>query len=114
MQLKRISVMSLKRKGVAKMTRTIALGPLLCFVLLGLDTLTSSGVHASDEPLLTAVEPKNGVTTPGSKVAVYGSGFSPDAIIYFGGLQARETRFMDPSRLETVTPYLRPGSYQLQ
>jgi tetratricopeptide (TPR) repeat protein len=63
---------------------------------------------------LTAVEPKTGTTTPGSKVRVYGQDFSTDAVVYFGGLEVREVKFVDPSTLEVVTPYLRPGSYQLQ
>jgi hypothetical protein len=63
---------------------------------------------------LTAIEPKSGVTTPGGKVTVYGTGFSPDAVVYFGGLQVRETKFISPSKLEVVTPYLRPGTYQIQ
>lgn len=84
---------------------------LLSLLPLSLFTLSARG---PDAPQLTAVEPKSGATTPGSRVMVYGAGFSPDAIVYFGGLQVRETKFIGPSTLEVVTPYLRPGSYQLQ
>lgn len=84
----------------------------LCLVLIVLDSLPAAA--QGDLLQLTAVEPKSGVTTPRSRVTVYGTGFSPDAVVYFGGLQVRETRFIGPSRLEVVTPYLRPGTYRLQ
>jgi tetratricopeptide (TPR) repeat protein len=77
-------------------------------------TATASAAHPANAPHLTGVAPDIGITTPGSRVSVHGSGFSPDAIIYFGGLQAREISFISPSALEVVTPYLRPGHYQLQ
>jgi tetratricopeptide (TPR) repeat protein len=85
---------------------------LLCLLLLSLAVLTAA--RGLDAPQITAVEPKTGATTPGSRVMVYGIGFSPDAIVYFGGLQGRETKFMGPSTLQAVTPYLRPGPYHLQ
>jgi tetratricopeptide (TPR) repeat protein len=44
---------------------------------------------------------------------VIGAHFSPDSIPYIGGLQAREITFINPSALQAVTPYLRPGSYKL-
>lgn len=74
--------------------------------------LSAQQPHTPPHP--TAVEPKAGVTTPGSKVMVYGSGFSPDTVVYFGGLEVRETKFISPSKIEVVTPYLRPASYRLQ
>ena len=67
-----------------------------------------------DGAKLIAIEPQAGVTTPGSTVKIYGTGFSPDAVAYFGGLEARETKFISSSTLEVITPYVRPGSYQLQ
>jgi hypothetical protein len=51
-------------------------------------TATASAAHPANAPHLTGVAPDIGITTPGSRVSVHGSGFSPDAIIYFGGLQA--------------------------
>jgi tetratricopeptide (TPR) repeat protein len=53
------------------------------------------------------------LTTPGAKVTVIGAHFSPDSIVYFGGLQAREITFVNSSALQAVTPYLRPGTYRL-
>ena len=44
---------------------------------------------------------------------VIGSHFSPESVVYFGGLQARETIFINGTALQAVTPYLRPGSYKL-
>jgi tetratricopeptide (TPR) repeat protein len=85
---------------------------LLCAVLMGFGA--PSRTQHADVPQLTAVVPETGITTPGTKVAVYGTNFSPDAIVYFGGLQARRTDFTSPSTLEVVTPYLRPGPVQLQ
>jgi len=73
-----------------------------------------SAARVPDPPQIVAVEPKTGITTPGSRVTVYGTSFSPDAVVYFGGLQVRETKFIGPTALEVVTPYLRPGDYQLQ
>jgi len=65
-------------------------------------------------PDLTATDPKTGVTTPGTKLIIYNSKFSPDSIMYLSGLEARETKYIGPSALQIVTPYLRPGTYQLQ
>ncbi len=70
--------------------------------------------RALNGPEIYFVTPQAEVTTPGSKVVVFGTEFSPDAVVYFGGLQTRETTFVSPSRLEVVTPYLRPGEHQLQ
>jgi len=72
------------------------------------------GSEKPDGPRLTAIAPQAGITTPGCKVGVYGSGFSAGAVVYFGGLGARETDFINPSTLEVVTPFLRPGRYKLQ
>ena len=62
---------------------------------------------------VTAVEPASAVTTPGTKVMVLGANFSPDSVVYFGGLEARSVTFVNPSALRAVTPYLRPGTYKL-
>jgi hypothetical protein len=86
-------------------------------LLLGLVLIGPGAVSAArpqDAPHVTAVKPDVGVTTPGNKVTVHGDGFSGDAIVYVGGFQVRETNFIGPSTLEIVTPYLRPGRYQLQ
>jgi hypothetical protein len=93
------------------MTRRIALYQSMLALLLGC-FITSA--HEPDGLKLTAVEPKTGVTTPGSKVMIYGSDFSSDAVAYFDGLEARETKFVSPTTLEVTTPYLRPGTYPLQ
>lgn len=66
------------------------------------------------KPRCIALEPKSGNTTPGTTVRVLGEGFSSETVVYFGGLEARGTRFIDPNTLEVITPYLRPGEYQLQ
>lgn len=88
--------------------RTFIFGSLLgCFSTLAL-------AQQPDGPKITAIEPKNGITTPGMKATIYGSGFSPDAIAYLDGLEARETRFINPGTIEVVLPYLRPGTYPLQ
>jgi hypothetical protein len=88
-----------------------------CAVVLAIFLISFRGLSwasVTDELQLTAIEPKAGVTTPASKVTVYGTGFSPDATVYIGGLQVRETKFLNPSVLEVLTPYLRPGVYKLQ
>ena len=69
---------------------------------------------ATDHPRILAVSPKSSVTTPGAKVAVFGSGFSPSAIVYFDGLESRSTKYVSSSQLEVETPYLRPGTHLLQ
>ncbi|MGH9775648.1 MAG: IPT/TIG domain-containing protein [Candidatus Acidiferrales bacterium] len=63
---------------------------------------------------VAGVTPDSGLTTPGSVVDIHGIGFAPDAIVYFGGVQARDTRFLGDGELEVATPYLRPGTYSLQ
>jgi tetratricopeptide (TPR) repeat protein len=80
--------------------------------LLSLIGSPSSALY-SDLPKIFAVEPNAGITTPGIKVTVYGDGFTPQTVFYFGGLEVREVKFISPSRTEVVTPYLRPGPYQL-
>ena len=75
---------------------------------------TLSSAQKPEGPKLSAIDPSEGVTTPGSRVSIYGSGFSPELAIYFGGLEAREAKFIAPSKIEVVTPYLRPGRYQLR
>lgn len=72
-----------------------------------------SEAQQTEPPRITAVEPSATVTTPGAKVTVVGANFSPDAIVYFGGLQAREITLINASALQVVTPYLRPGNYKL-
>jgi tetratricopeptide (TPR) repeat protein len=64
-------------------------------------------------PQITTVTPGTGVTTPGEAVLVSGIGFSSDAVVYFGGLQARDVKVVSPTIIEAVTPFLRPGQYQL-
>jgi tetratricopeptide (TPR) repeat protein len=87
------------------------------FLLLGLILsclgvlLPARGAQASSIAVLT---PDSAVTTPGSNVTIHGSGFLPDSVVYFGGLQVRVTTFISPNTLEVVTPYLRPGAYRLQ
>jgi len=80
---------------------------LACFAALQPQDLTQA-------PTLTSVAPDNGITTPGTNVEVRGAGLRGDAVIYFGGVGARQTTVLSPSQLEVVTPYLRPGSYQLE
>jgi tetratricopeptide (TPR) repeat protein len=70
--------------------------------------------HESQLTQITDILPKSGTTTPGAKIAVYGVGFSPGAIVFFGGREARQTHYLSPSEVEVVTPYLRPGKYDLQ
>ena len=74
------------------------------------------GLRQEGHPSLEimAVEPNSAVTTPGTRVRVYGTGFSPSSVVYFGGIQCREAMFVGPTTLEAVTPYLRPGQYELQ
>lgn len=84
----------------------------LCLLLSAAST--SATIRQSNVPQLTAIEPKTGATTPGIKATVYGTGFSSDAVVYIGGLQVRDLRFISPTTLEVITPYLRPGEYKLQ
>lgn len=84
---------------------------LMTLSLIGIPYL--SGTQQPEPPQVTAVEPSSVVTTPGTKVMVSGAHFSPDSTVYFGGLQAREITFVNPSALQAVTPFLRPGTYEL-
>jgi|GraSoi2013_100cm_1033763.scaffolds.fasta_scaffold20700_2 tetratricopeptide (TPR) repeat protein len=67
----------------------------------------------SEPPQITAIEPNSAITTPGAKIMVLGTHLSPGSTIYFGGLQAREITFINASAIQAVTPYLRPGTYEL-
>jgi tetratricopeptide (TPR) repeat protein len=79
-------------------------------IWIGLPVRSPSVQH----PTIQSVLPSSGITTPGVKVAVRGLGFSPDSVVYFDGLESRETKFLSPTELDVVTPYLRPGSHLLQ
>jgi hypothetical protein len=81
----------------------------LSFVIFG----NRSGAQQVEPPRITAIEPSTAITTPGAKIMVVGAHLSPDSIVYFGGLQAREITFINASALQAVTPYLRPGTYKL-
>src|SRR5260370_5582363 len=82
----------------------------ICAILVGLRSLTLGTQH----PRIQAVSPTSGITTPGIRVTVVGTNFSPDAAIYFDGLQSRETKFISSTELDVETPYLRPGTHMLQ
>jgi tetratricopeptide (TPR) repeat protein len=84
------------------------------FLCLFLASLSNSAAAQQFAPEVTAIEPKAAITTPGSKVTVFGTGLTLDAVVYFDGVQARETKFISPSELQVLTPFLRSGSYQLQ
>ncbi len=70
-------------------------------------------IAAGDTLRIDAVFPSSGATTPGITVTVQGDGFAPGAKAYFDGLMARQSVFVDPIRLEVVTPYLRPGLHSV-
>src|SRR5579862_6837450 len=79
-------------------------------LLLGL----SSPALATEQPRVRSVLPNSAITSPGTKIKVFGTGFSPGAVVYFDGLEARETNFIGSTELEVETPYLRPGTHLLQ
>ncbi len=85
---------------------------LLAMSLLGLVGVVETCEAQSSR--LQFASPQYGLTTPGTKVLIFGDGFASDAEAYFGGMAARETRFVHASTLEVVTPYLRPGDYPVQ
>ena len=72
------------------------------------------GAQGAPPPRITEIAPSSGPTTPGIKIVVYGTDLPQDATIYFSGVQAREVRFISATKLEVTTPYLRPGSYELE
>src|ERR1700730_15937181 len=87
-----------------------------CFLLfLALTGLaTSSPSDGPERPRITGVAPDTAITTPGSIVAIHGSGFARDAVVYIGGLQVRKSNFISSTAIEVVIPYLRPGNYSVQ
>jgi tetratricopeptide (TPR) repeat protein len=87
-----------------------AVGLVLCALLI----LAAPSAAQKLSTQVTGIGPDRAITSPGTEVAVQGTGFSADTIVYFGGVEARKTIFVSPSSLQVVTPYLRPGSYQLQ
>lgn len=74
----------------------------------------SSQVFGTSHLKIQSVLPISAVTSPGAKIEVHGTGFSPDAVVYFDGMQSRSTNFISPTELEVETPYLRPGAHRLQ
>lgn len=57
------------------------------------------------EPVaVVTVEPREGDRLGGERVRVYGSGFTPDAVVLFGGRAALDTRVIDANTLEVTTP----------
>src|SRR5258707_14185500 len=82
----------------------------VCAILVGL----SSPAFSIEQRRIEAISPNKGITTPGTKVAVFGTGFSLSAEVYFDGLASREIKFIGPTELQVETPYLRPGTHVLQ
>lgn len=76
-------------------------------VSLGLAVLCADTAQVRD------INPRAGPSSPGMKITVLGDGFSPTSVVYFGGFAARTTTYFDSSRLEAITPYLRPGEYEV-
>ena len=72
-----------------------------------------SAAQQAPPPKITAIEPGSAITTPGAKIMVAGANLSSDSVVYFGGIQARETNFLNSSVLQITTPYLRPGTYKV-
>ncbi len=71
-------------------------------------------LSAIEKLSIRSVLPDSAVTTPGAKVKLTGTGFLPDAVVYFDGIQARQTNFVSPAELDVETPYLRPGTHLIQ
>jgi tetratricopeptide (TPR) repeat protein len=69
---------------------------------------------ATEHPIILSVSPNSARTSPGTKVKVLGTGFSPDDVVYFDGLESRDTKFISSTELDVETPYLRPGTHLLQ
>jgi tetratricopeptide (TPR) repeat protein len=84
---------------------------LLC--LVSFDAIAMSA-QSTEQPYIASIEPSKGNSTPGLPVTIYGNGFSPGDSVYFEGFAARETRFVNPSTLVAVTPYLFPGTARVQ
>jgi len=95
---------------MAKSKQTVFRITACAIALLGVLLVT----QATEYPTIYSVSPARGVTTPGLKVTVSGSGFPPGVAVYFDGILARETKFVSSSQLEVQTPYLRPGDHLLQ
>ncbi len=72
-----------------------------------------SVVWAAGSLRIDSITPPSEATTPGATVTVQGDGFAPGAQVYFDGLAARQTLFIDSTRLEVITPYLRPGQHDV-
>jgi tetratricopeptide (TPR) repeat protein len=73
----------------------------------------SPAPQQNELPELAAAEPSKAISTPGAIILIEGNHLSPDSIVYFGGLQARDVIFINSSALRVVTPYLRPGTYKI-
>jgi tetratricopeptide (TPR) repeat protein len=82
--------------------------------ILGLVVACSqSVVSQSPGPIISSLEPKAGVTTPGTRVTIRGEGLSKNILVYFDGLETRDVKLIDANTLEVATPFLRPGLYRI-
>jgi IPT/TIG domain-containing protein len=95
-------------------TRSSGIWAHITLGILGILVGLSFPVMASEHLSIQSILPSAGVTSPGTKVKVLGTGFWPGAVVYFDGLQSRQTNFISPTELEVETPYLRPGIHFLQ
>jgi len=63
---------------------------------------------------LTAVVPSEGLGTGGERVAVFGQGFRPGALVAFGGRLASEVSYVDERQLVVRTPASPSGTVDLR
>src|SRR5215813_13294142 len=77
-------------------------------------TLSLSGVACAANHEILSIKPNAALSSPGSKLEIFGRGFAEGCGTFFGGVAARLNRVINSSKVEVVTPYLRPGSYEVQ
>jgi hypothetical protein len=79
-----------------------------CLLLFAFLLLASSAV-ADHTHAITSITPSSGRTGGGENVEIRGTGFTPDAAVFFGGTAAFNVQVVDATTIRVKTPPHLPG-----
>lgn len=68
-------------------------------------------VEPAETVTINQVKPSAGPTEGGTQVTVQGSGFAPDAIVYFGWEKALSIEVISPTEIKAIAPPNEAGTY---
>jgi hypothetical protein len=66
------------------------------------------------EVSVSGVQPISGPSEGGTPITIIGTGFTPDAAVYIGGVQAIDVQYISSTRLTAITPSGMPGVVSVQ